>query len=191
MLSIVSISCLCLLALDHVTAQYIPDAKALTVKEFEHLYLDAAPNGLMSAISPCSNYIDTSTGASSNGLGRQTAAEWIRVAFRKPSHVMFSSFGRLASYGFGFVSWKNSYVICFPLSFSELYTCIQGVAKFNSSQMILLPQIYTLRPVASTPPLALRLREPRMSARPSTMPWPSSVTFSVLKFPVSFWQFSR
>ena len=84
MLSIVSLLCLHVLTWGRVTAQYLPNSQALTVKELEHLYLDAAPNGMLSAITPCSNYFDPSKGASNNGLGRQTAAEWIRTAFRKP-----------------------------------------------------------------------------------------------------------
>jgi len=75
--------CSCFLTFSLITAQYLPNSQALTIKELEHLYLDAAPNGLLSAISPCSNYLDPTTGASSNSLGRQTASEWIRTAFRK------------------------------------------------------------------------------------------------------------
>ncbi|MCJ1225724.1 hypothetical protein MMC12_002373 [Toensbergia leucococca] len=48
-------------ALYIVTAQYLPDAQALTIKELEHLYFDSASNGFMSAITPCSNYIDPTT----------------------------------------------------------------------------------------------------------------------------------
>ncbi len=75
--------CLYFSSFSLVTSQYLPNTQALTTKELEHLYLDAAPNGLLSAISPCSNYFDPSTGSSSNSLGRQTASEWIRTAFRK------------------------------------------------------------------------------------------------------------
>ncbi len=74
---------LCFLTFKLVAAQYLPNTQALTTKELEHLYLDAAPNGLLSAVSPCSNYFDPTTGASSNSLGRQTASEWIRTAFRE------------------------------------------------------------------------------------------------------------
>lgn len=66
-----------------VAAQYLPDTKAITIREFEHIYLDASPNGIITAVSPCSKYFDPSTGAASNSFGRQTAAEWIRVASRK------------------------------------------------------------------------------------------------------------
>lgn len=83
--------CLCFLSFELVTTQYLPNSHALTIKELEHLYLDAAPNGLLSAISPCSNYIDPTTGASSNSLGRQTASEWIRTAFRKTVFLIYSS----------------------------------------------------------------------------------------------------
>ena len=70
------------IALQMVTAQYLPNSQALTIQELQHLYLDADPHGLLSAITPCSNYFDPSTGASNNALGRQSAAEWIRTAFR-------------------------------------------------------------------------------------------------------------
>ena len=86
--SLFLVSCLFTFALNPVVAQYLPNSNALTIQELEHLYLDAAPNSIISAVSPCSNYIDPSTGASSNGLGRQTAAEWIRVAFRKLSQIL-------------------------------------------------------------------------------------------------------
>ena len=74
---------LCLIALNSVTAQYLPDSQALTIKEVEHLYLDAATHGFFSAITPCTNYQDPTAAAPNNGLGMQTAAEWIRTAFRK------------------------------------------------------------------------------------------------------------
>lgn len=66
-----------------VTAQYVANTEDLIIKEIEHLYFDAAPAGILSAITPCSNYYDPSTGASNNALGMNTAAEWIRTAFRK------------------------------------------------------------------------------------------------------------
>ena len=84
MQSLLSIS-LSLLTLKGVTAQYVANTQALTIKEIEHLYFDAAPAGILSAVTPCSNYYDPSTGNSNNALGRNTAAEWIRTAFRKLS----------------------------------------------------------------------------------------------------------
>lgn len=75
--------CISFLALRSVTAQYVADKNALIVKEIEHLYFDAASAGILSAVTPCSNYYDPSTGASNNTVGRNTAAEWIRTAFRK------------------------------------------------------------------------------------------------------------
>lgn len=66
-----------------VTAQYVANTRALIIKEIEHLYFDANPAGILSAVTPCSNYYDPSTGASDNSLGRNTAAEWIRTAFRR------------------------------------------------------------------------------------------------------------
>ena len=75
--------CISFLALRSVTAQYVANTQALIIKEIEHLYFDAAPGGILSAVTPCSNYYDPSTGASDNSVGRNTAAEWIRTAFRK------------------------------------------------------------------------------------------------------------
>lgn len=66
-----------------VTAQYGANTGALVIKEIEHLYFDAASAAVVSAVTPCSNYYDPSTGASNNTVGRNTAAEWIRTAFRK------------------------------------------------------------------------------------------------------------
>lgn len=84
--------CICYTSLSLVTGQYLPDSQSLIIKELEHLYLDSAANGLMTAITPCSNYIDPATGQSNNGLGGQTAAEWIRVAFRNtPSSAIFAA----------------------------------------------------------------------------------------------------
>lgn len=77
---------ICTVVLSFVKAQYLPDRPSLIIKELEHLYLDAASSGLISAITPCTNYVDSSTGLPGNGLGRQTAAEWIRTAFRKLLH---------------------------------------------------------------------------------------------------------
>ena len=74
---------ICCITFSVVRAQYVPDSQALTIKELEHLYLDAAPSGFLSVITPCSNYVDATTGQPSNSLGRQQAAEWIRTAFRK------------------------------------------------------------------------------------------------------------
>ena len=71
------------LSLTRVTAQYAADTQALIIREIEHLYFDADPAGILSAVSPCSNYYDPSTGGSDSTLGRNTAAEWIRTAFRK------------------------------------------------------------------------------------------------------------
>ncbi|MCJ1460186.1 hypothetical protein MMC28_010565 [Mycoblastus sanguinarius] len=81
MLTITRFLCICLSALNFVTAQYPPDSANLTVKELEHLYFDGAANGFFSAITPCSNYYDPSTGQSNSAVGRQSAAEWIRTAF--------------------------------------------------------------------------------------------------------------
>ena len=84
--------CISLVALRSVTAQWVANTQDLIIKEIEHLYLDAAPSGILSAITPCSNYYDPSTGGSNNNLGMNTAAEWIRTAFR-----MFLRFHRTLS----------------------------------------------------------------------------------------------
>ena len=75
--------CIPFVAIRSVTAQYVANTDALIIKEIEHLYFDAAPAGILSAITPCSNYYQPSTGASNNSLGMSTVAEWIRTAFRK------------------------------------------------------------------------------------------------------------
>lgn len=74
-----------------VSAQYLPDAKANTVRELEHIYLDASPNGLINGVTPCSTYIDPSTGQNDGTKGRQTASEWIRVAFRRSNSYRHSA----------------------------------------------------------------------------------------------------
>lgn len=83
------------LTVTRVTAQYVANTEALMIKEIEHLYFDAAPAGILSAVTPCSNYYDPSTGASNNTLGRNTAAEWVRTAFRK-SPSCFENIYRLS-----------------------------------------------------------------------------------------------
>ncbi|KAL9123889.1 MAG: hypothetical protein Q9217_006724 [Psora testacea] len=92
-----------------VGAQYPPDAQSATVREIERLYLDAAPNNLKSLITPCSQYIDSSTGQVDNSLGRQTAAEWIRVAFHDfvTADVPTRSGGLDASIGFEATRGEN------------------------------------------------------------------------------------
>jgi len=56
-------------------------ASNLVVDELEHLLVDtggANDGGFKRAITPCTNYV-----SGSQLLGRETAAQWIRVAFRK------------------------------------------------------------------------------------------------------------
>ena len=75
---------LCIAALLPVCAQLLPDSQALVLNELEHLYFDnSGPGSLKSTITPCSNYVDSSTGLNNNTLGRQTTAQWIRTAFRE------------------------------------------------------------------------------------------------------------
>ncbi|KAF6236205.1 hypothetical protein HO173_005835 [Letharia columbiana] len=94
--------CISFVALRSVTAQYVANTEALIIKEIEHLYFDAAPAGMLSAITPCSNYYDPSTGASNNSLGRNTAAEWIRIAFHDfvTANIYSETGGIDASIGF-------------------------------------------------------------------------------------------
>ena len=72
------------LLLGTVSSQMLPDSQALVMNELEHLYFDdTGPAGFKSGITPCTNYVDSSTGSNNNTLGRQTSAQWIRAAFRK------------------------------------------------------------------------------------------------------------
>lgn len=74
-----------------VFAQLLPDSQALVLNELEHLYLDnPGPNSIKSTITPCTNYVDSTTGLNNNTLGRQSSAQWIRTAFRKT--VLFYTF---------------------------------------------------------------------------------------------------
>ena len=66
-----------------VSAQYVPDTNNEIIRELEHIFLDGGSGALVNAVSPCTNYEDPSTGSPSNNQGRQSAAEWIRTAFRK------------------------------------------------------------------------------------------------------------
>ena len=87
-----------------IVAQQIPDPQALTISELETRYFDFQPQGFFSGVTPCTNYIDSSTGLVNSSLGRQTAAQWIRTAFRKfapPRHA-----GILL--GLGFASFSES-----------------------------------------------------------------------------------
>ena len=77
---------LCLAVIGFATTQYLPDPQRLITDELERLLVDTGGinDGVFkSAITPCSNYLDGSTGVNNKTLGRQTAAEWIRTAFRK------------------------------------------------------------------------------------------------------------
>ena len=67
-----------------VNAQLVEDATAQVISEVEqHLFIDN-PAGLFSGVEPCTLYFDSSKGgAIVNDTGRQTSAQWIRVAFRK------------------------------------------------------------------------------------------------------------
>ncbi len=66
-----------------VSAQYVPDRDAEITRELQHILLDAGSAALINAVSPCTKYEDPNTGATNNNAGRQSAAEWVRTAFRK------------------------------------------------------------------------------------------------------------
>ena len=73
-----------LAALSPSLAQLLPNSEALMLNELEHLYLDnPGPLSIKSTMTPCTNYVDSTTGLNNNTLGQQTAAQWIRTAFRK------------------------------------------------------------------------------------------------------------
>ncbi|KAM0799909.1 heme peroxidase [Usnea florida] len=65
-----------------IFAQLLPHSPDIILNELEHIYLDnSGPNSLKSTITPCTNYIDSTTGLNDNTLGRQSSAQWIRTAF--------------------------------------------------------------------------------------------------------------
>ena len=71
-----------------VSSQMLPDSQAHILNELERLYLDdAGIAGLKSGIEPCTLYIDSTTARPNNALGRQTAAQWIRTAYRKATFL--------------------------------------------------------------------------------------------------------
>jgi hypothetical protein len=71
-----------------VSPQMLPDSRAHIMNELERLYLDNAGGaGIKSGIGDCSLYIDSTTARSNNTLGRQSAAQWIRAAFRKATFL--------------------------------------------------------------------------------------------------------
>lgn len=74
---------LSLTALGLVGAQYVVDSNSIIARELEHLYFDAGAAALVNAVQPCSTYTDPVTGKANNNLGRQSAAEWVRTAFRE------------------------------------------------------------------------------------------------------------
>ena len=67
-----------------VSPQMLPDSQGYILNELEHLYLDNTGGvGFKSGITPCTLYVDSTTARPNKSLGRQTASEWIRTAFRK------------------------------------------------------------------------------------------------------------
>ena len=87
-----------------IFAQLLPHSPDIILNELEHLYLDnSAPNSIKSTITPCTNYVDSTTGLNDNTLGRQSSAQWIRTAFRKTSYLqrllqMLSHYVQIHSY---------------------------------------------------------------------------------------------
>ena len=75
---------LLLLAKLRAHAQLVQDAGAQTISELEHHLFDESPNNFFSGVRPCTLYIDSTTALPNNVTGRQTSAQWIRVAFREP-----------------------------------------------------------------------------------------------------------
>jgi hypothetical protein len=74
-----------------VSPQMLPDSRAITLNELERLYLDnAGAAGFKFAIEPCTQYIDSTTASPNNTLGRQSAAQWIRTAYRKATFLQCS-----------------------------------------------------------------------------------------------------
>ena len=79
-------------------AQQRPDSKAFIADELETLLVNTGGSGLANAgfaaaITPCTNYVDRTTGQNNNALGRQSAAQWIRTAFRKaPAFIVIGKF---------------------------------------------------------------------------------------------------
>ena len=71
-----------------IFAQLLPHSPDIILNELEHLYLDnPGPGSIKSRIAPCTNYFDSTTGLNNNTLGRQSAAQWIRTAFRKTLYL--------------------------------------------------------------------------------------------------------
>ena len=67
-----------------ILTQQLPDTQELTISELEANMFDFSPVGFFSGVTPCTLYFDSSTGGQLNpSVGRQTSAQWIRVAFRK------------------------------------------------------------------------------------------------------------
>ena len=75
-----------------VAPQMPADSNTAILSQLEHLYLDnSGPGGFKSVIEPCGKYIEAAkNGAVDDTLGRQTAAEWVRTAFRKGSRFFLS-----------------------------------------------------------------------------------------------------
>ena len=87
-----------------IFAQLLPHSPDIILNELEHLYLDnPGPGSIKSTITPCTNYVDSTTGLNNNTLGRQSSAQWIRAAFRKTSYLqlllqMLSHYAQIHSY---------------------------------------------------------------------------------------------
>lgn len=76
----------CLATTGIILAQQRPDSESFIADELETLLVNTGGlnnAGFAAAITPCTNYVDRTTGLNNNTLGRQSAAQWIRTAFRK------------------------------------------------------------------------------------------------------------
>lgn len=82
---------ICLATPAIIVAQQLPDSTSFIVDELETLLVDTGGlnnAGFSAAIDPCTNYVDRTTGQNNNALGRQSAAQWIRTAFRKADNFI-------------------------------------------------------------------------------------------------------
>ena len=74
-----------------VSPQMLPNSQEHTMNELERLYLDDnGPRGFKFAIEPCTRYLDPTGPRFDDTLGRQSAAQWIRTAFRKATFLQCS-----------------------------------------------------------------------------------------------------
>ncbi|MCJ1271596.1 hypothetical protein MMC22_011498 [Lobaria immixta] len=95
----------CLATTGIILAQQRPDSESFIADELETLLVNTGGlnnAGFAAAITPCTNYVDRTTGLNNNTLGRQSAAQWIRTAFHDfaTANVAAGTGGVDASVGF-------------------------------------------------------------------------------------------